>query len=235
MNISFREDEQSVYFTISDYPAEYEPVLKGSYYTPEGQGFYKKFDKNIDHMDQIKLNFATYAEEMFAQQGYFRPVQWEKGLLAFIKKIEGKGIDWWLTGSCATRIRGISVEPHDIDIMLQSKDIEKIKKIFEHNIVEPIIDTKGWVVDYFGVLFMDARIDVAFDPQDWVDAEAKADFGPYAGNHLEAVVWQGYTIKVPPLKLQLEANRSRQRWDRVSAIEAFLLAGMNSSETEASK
>jgi hypothetical protein len=223
IKISFSEDEKGVFFKVSDYPKEYEDVLKNSYYSFDEQGCYKKFNKPIDNIEQVKINFASYAEDMFAQQGYFKPVLWEDALLAFIEKVKDKDIDWWLTGSCATCVRGIDIGPHDVDIMLKSKDIEKMKEMFREYIVEPIVDSKGWVVDYFGVLFMNARIDIAFDPQEWVDSQSKADFGPYASNHLEEVVWKGNIIKVPPLKLQLEANKNRQRFDRVKAIENFLL------------
>lgn len=222
MNITFSEDEQSIYFRVTDFPKEYESVLKNSYFTFDEYGCYKKFSKSIDNIEQVKTNFAAYAEEMFAQQGYFKPVLWEDALLAFIEKVRGKDIDWWLTGSCATCVRGINIEPHDVDIMLNSKDIEKIKDILCDYIVEPIIDSKGWIVDYFGVLFLNARIDLAFDPAEWVDSQGKADFGPYASNHLEEVVWKGNMIKVPPLQLQLDANKNRQRLDRVKAIEDFL-------------
>lgn len=223
MKISFREDEQSIYFVVSDLVQTYESVMKNSFFTYDEQGCYKKFNKPIDNIEHVKNNFASYAEEMFAQQGYFKPVLWEDALLAFIEKVRGKNIDWWLTGSCATCVRGINIEPHDVDIMLKSKDIEKIKDIFHDFIVEPIIDSKGWVVDYFGVLFMNARIDLAFDPQEWVDSQGKADFGPYASNHLEEVSWKGNVIKVPPLELQVHANKNRKRFDRVKAIEDFIM------------
>jgi hypothetical protein len=223
MNISFSEDEQNVYFRVANFPQEYENVLKGSYFTFDEKGCYKKFDKLIDNIEQVKVNFASNAEEMFAQQGYFKPVLWEDALLSFIEKVKNKNIDWWLTGSCATCVRGINIEPHDVDIMLNSKDIEKINDIFRDYIVEPIIGSKGWVVDYFGVLFMSARIDIAFDPAEWVDSQGKADFGPYASNHLEEIVWKGNIIKVPPIELQLDANKNRQRFDRVRVIEDFLM------------
>lgn len=222
MKIYFTEDEQSLYFRVAEFTQEYENVLKSSYYTFDENGCFKKFNKSIDNIEQVKVNFASFAEEMFAQQGYFKPVLWEDALLAFIEKVREQDIDWWLTGSCATCVRGINIEPHDVDIMLNSKDIDKIKNIFRDYIVEPIIDSKGWVVDYFGVLFMGARIDLAFDPAEWVDSQGKADFGPYASNHLEEIVWKGNIIKVPPIELQLDANRNRERFDRVKAIEDFL-------------
>jgi hypothetical protein len=159
---------------------------------------------------------------MFLQMGYFKKVEWEKALLSFINKVKDYDIDWWLTGSCALCIRGISVMPHDVDIMLNSKDIDKIKSIFSDFIVEPIVSSKGWVVDYFGVLFLNARIDLAFDPPEFVDKPEPSDFGQYAMNNIELIEWNGHNIKVPPLELQLQVNKRRNRYDSVKAIENYI-------------
>lgn len=159
---------------------------------------------------------------MFLQMGHLKEVKWEKALLSFINKVKDYDIEWWLTGSCALAVRGISTMPHDVDIMLNSKDIDKIKNIFSDFIVEPIISSKGWVVDYFGVLFLNTRIDLAFDPQEFVDNPEPSDFGIYAMNNTEMVQWKGNIIKVPPLELQLQVNKRRKRYDRVKTIEDYL-------------
>lgn len=227
MEISFKEDDKNISFVVSKYPDEYKNILESQYYSLEYENYVKHYPKNIDNIEKVKINFKNYAEEMFLQMGYFKKVQWESSLLAFINKVNGYDIDWWLTGSCALCVRGISVIPHDIDIMLNSKDINKIKYIFSDYIVEPIIPTKGWVVDYFGALFLDTRIDLAFDPQEFVDKPEPSDFGLYAMKNIEKVMWNGNIIKVPPLELQLQANRRRERYDRVKAIEDFLYKKRN--------
>ncbi|NLM11917.1 MAG: hypothetical protein GX213_14335 [Clostridiaceae bacterium] len=167
---------------------------------------------------------------MFGQMGYFKEVPWEDALLDFINKVEGTDIDWWLTGSCATCLRGIDVQPHDIDIMLSSKDIDIINDIFGDYIVEPIRSSKGWVVNYFGVLFIGARIDLAFDPEDFVDNPEPVDFGPYAIKNLEEINWKGKIVKIPPLNLQLQVNKRRGRNDRVRAIEDYMNSNLLSNK-----
>ncbi|RSK29226.1 hypothetical protein EJF36_02375 [Bacillus sp. HMF5848] len=159
---------------------------------------------------------------MFNQMGYFSEVKWKEALLGFIKKVEGHDISWWLTGSCALAVRGVATTPHDVDIMLDSKDINKINDIFGEYVVEPIEATEGWVVKYFGVLFLNARIDVAFDPETYIDQPYLTDFGPHAQKNLEEVDFEGYSIKVPPLQLQLDVNKRRGRVDRAKAIEDYL-------------
>jgi hypothetical protein len=157
--------------------------------------------------------------------GYFRKVRWEEALLGFIDRLSGTDIDWWLTGSCAACLRGVSIEPHDVDIMLRSKDIDRVNDIFADYVIEPIRSSKGWVVANFGVLFMNARIDLAFDPEYFVDSPDPADFGPHAMKNLEELNWKGHIVRIPPLELQLQVNKRRGRNDRVKSIEDYLLHG----------
>lgn len=230
MEISFKEDENNVLFVVSNSLPEYKNVFESSFYSLENGSYVKRFPKNIQNMDKIKANFKKYAEDMFGQMGYFKEVPWEDALLDFINKVEGTDIDWWLTGSCATCLRGIDVQPHDIDIMLSSKDIDIINDIFGDYIVEPIRSSKGWVVNYFGVLFIGARIDLAFDPEDFVDNPEPVDFGPYAIKNLEEINWKGKIVKIPPLNLQLQVNKRRGRNDRVRAIEDYMNSNLLSNK-----
>lgn len=208
---------------ISDFPSEYKAVFENSFYSLEGGSYIKRFPKDTPNITRIMTNFEKYAEEMFSQMGYFSKARWEEALLDFVNKLDGTDIDWWLTGSCATCLRGIAIEPHDIDIMLHSEDIYKINEIFADYIVEPIMISKGFVVANFGVMFINARVDLAFDPESFVDNPDPVDFGPYAMQNLEEIIWNGHKIKIPLLELQLNVNKRRGRYDRVKAIEDFLL------------
>ena len=196
------------------------------FYQLDGDSYIKKFPKDTKNIEKIKENYLENAEEMFSQLGYFSPIPWEKALLEFVKRVEGKGIDWWLTGSCSACLRGVNFKPHDVDIMIDSKDVDKISEIFADHIVEPIIDTNGWLTKDFGVIFFHSRIDIASDPQECLDDPEPVDCGPYAKRNLEEITWNGYKIKVPPLHLQLNVNRRRERIDRVKILEEHLASGL---------
>jgi hypothetical protein len=221
MNIEFAEDEKTLTYIITDCD-KYGEILNSQFYSQQNGQYTKSFPKaEIGDIKVLKQNYLKYAEKMFLQMGRFQHVPWQAALLRFIDSIEGHDISWWLTGSCALCLRGINVKPHDVDIMLDSSDLEKVRDIFSRHTVEPIMSSKGWVVRYFGVIFLEARIDLAFDPEEFVDIPYPSDFGPYAMKNLEKVKWMGKTIRIPPLELQLEVNRRRGRSDRVKAIEEF--------------
>lgn len=222
MKVTFDIAGDETIYRISDFDLKYEPVLQMCFYENDKGTYIKKYPNNAKYLDLMKNRYQKYAKAMFDQLGYFSEVPWEKGLKSFCSTIEGSGIDWWLTGSVATCIRGIELKPHDIDIMVDSSQLDRFTELFKDYLIEPIIDSSGWVVKNFGVMFMDVRIDIAGDPFDILDKPYPVDCGPYAKNHLEIIKWEGFEIKIPPLELQLYVNKKRNRNDRVVAIEDFI-------------
>ena len=222
MRVSSCEDGNDILYGVSEFSPEYKWVFENACYSLEDGSYTKRFSKDTPNISVIRKNWENYAEEMFAQMGYFRTPRWEEALLGFIDRINGHDICWWLTGSCAACVRGVDINPHDVDIILRSEDISTMNQLFADCIVEPIINMKNWVAANFGVMFMDARIDLAFDPEDFVDNPDPVDFGPYAMRNLEDVNWKGHTVRVPPLELQMQVNKRRGRDDRVAAIEKYL-------------
>lgn len=225
MRVSFEEADEKVIFRISEFDPKYEKILKMCFYENDGRGYIKIYPKNAKYLDSIMARYSDNAKLMFDQLGYFAPVPWEKALAEFCQRTQDTNIDWWLTGSCAACIRGIKMNPHDVDIMTDSGCIDEITEVFSEFLIEPIVDTNGWLTRDFGVIFLHARIDIASDPQDILDIPEPIDCGPYARQNLEIIKWNGYEIKVPPLELQLNVNRRRERLDRVKLIEDFMKKG----------
>ena len=223
MNISFEESEDNVIFRVDDLESYYEPVLLGTcFYQRDGTSCIKKFPKHIKDLATIERNYARDAEAMFRQLGEVAPTPWEKALDEFLIRVAGTDINWWLAGSCAACVRGIPFNPHDVDIMIDAKDVDTINSLFIDYIVEPIIDTNGWLTKDFGVVFLHARIDIASDPQARLDHPEPVDCGPYAKEHLEDVFWYEHRVKVPPVRLLLNANRRRGREERVRLLEEYI-------------
>ena len=225
MNISFIEHENDVVFQLSEFDAKFIPVFEMCFYTKEGEKYTKRFSKDLPNLEKIMAYYRQNAETMFNQLGYFIEIPWEKAFLAFLDRVNGTNINWWLTGSVAACIRGIPFNPHDIDIMVDHASIEEIEQIFSDVIIEPFIDTQGWLTRDFGVLFLHARIDIASDPVPALDDPEPIDCGPYARDHLEMVEWHGYKIPVPPVELQINANFRRGRMERVKLLQEYLHSG----------
>ena len=223
MKLFTEEAEGKVYFRITEFAPKYLPVFRACYYQEYESGFYKVYPASYPGIEGIRQNFVHYGQTMFDQLGYFAPNPWKKGLLTFIERVAGRQLNWWLTGSCAVCLRGIPLQPHDVDIMVDSADISAIMEIFKDDIFEPILGTDGWVTKDFGVLFLGCRIDIASDPADCMDDPEPVDCGPFAKAHLETIIWQGHAVKIPPLALSIAVNKRRERWDRVKLMEDFQL------------
>ncbi len=230
MKITFDLERDRVVFRVAQYDPRYEDVLKACFYAKENDSYIKRFPGDLPHLPAIQANYARHVEEMLSQLARFSPTGWQDALLAFARRMEGGGIFWWLTGSCAACVHGVPLEPHDVDIMIRSTDVNAVADLFSDCIIEPIIDTGGWVTRHFGVVFLHARIDIAADPQPCLDEPEPADCGPYALARLQTVMWKGHAIRVPPLELLVAVNRRRGREERAQLIEEHLRKGLSEAQ-----
>lgn len=222
MKIKFENKKDNVIYRIYNFDNKYEKILQSCFYEKTDNGYIKTYPSNIKYIKQMKKRYSDCAQYMFDQLGYFVDIPWKIGFKKFCKMVEKTKIEWWLTGSCASCIRGANIKPHDIDIMINSESTPIITEIFKDFLIEPIINTNGWLTKEFGVIFMDVRIDIASDPVSSLDKPTPTDCGPYAKKHLEIFEQEGYKIKVPPLELQLNVNKKRGRLDRVKEISKLI-------------
>jgi hypothetical protein len=226
MNVNITETAEHIAYTVIDPGSTTEAMLTGMFYRCQDGRYSKSFPRErlmFPHdLPQMERNYNAYV--LRELQPERRPIADLALALEWIAaEFQHAQIDWWLTGSAALYVRGIEVHPHDIDVMTFKTEIAKIRNVVFPYIVEPFHHVQGWVVKGFGVVDYHYRIDVAFEPEDWVDGQEPLDFGPYAQQHLETVLWQGFSIKVPPLVLHLRSNELRGRQDRVEQIAKHLL------------
>ncbi len=216
------DNEGQIRFAISRFDKKYRKILDMCFYQEQDGIFCKDFPKEYPHIDKVRKNFENHGKKMFDQIGYFSNIPWEEALLSFCQMVEGYDIDWWLVGSCASCLRGIELNPHDVDIMIDSKDVAIISQIFSDYLIEPLVDTKGWMTKDFGVIFFKARIDIASDPVKELDDPLPVDCGPTARDNLETINWRGFPVRIPPIEFQLNSNRIRGRYKRVELIEKYI-------------
>lgn len=222
VRIRFIPQPSTMIFRLDNVDPRLGSTLQAAYWQALDNGWQRDYPIDTPLLDRVQQTFATNAEAMFRQMAGLDPVPWEDALDAWISRASSNGIRWWLTGSGATALRVDGINPHDLDIMIEPTQLDLVRKAFADVLIEPLTETDGWFMHAFGVLFLHARIDLAAAPDPTVDAPDPTDFGPYAADHLEEITWRGHPIRVPPLALQVEANRRRGRHARAARIEAVM-------------
>jgi hypothetical protein len=146
-------------------------------------------------------------------------VPWQAALELAVDR--AAGLDWWLTGSAAAAVRGATVDPRDVDLVLSLDSALVFAARFAGDLVEPLARGGDWIAEVFGRAFAVARVEWIGGFRAELDAEGPNEFGPATGARLDAVEWRGHRLRVPPLDVQVHVARQRGLEDRVAALEAL--------------
>jgi hypothetical protein len=158
---------------------------------------------------------------MVQQSARLVPVPWQAALREVLSRLDGSGMTWWLYGSAALAIRGIAVEPGDIDINLS--DCMVMGRIFDDLLVTPVERMHGWVARCGGRAFAHATIEWISEPLvELDDPTAPHEQGPFIESELETVAWYGRMVRVPPLTAQLRVCDLRGLTERVGLIRGAI-------------
>ena len=225
MRVSIAATPETIEYTVLDREDVSDETLQGMFYTLQEGQYRKGYPKArlmFPHdLAQLEANYNQFLlDELHQERRTLANL--DVALHWIITEFKRRSIRWWLTGSGVLYVRGLAVKPHDLDVMTFKNEVEAIREVVSSYIVEPFHHVTGWVVKGFGVVNYNYRIDVAFEPEEWVDGNGPADFGPYAQAHLEPLSWQGETILVPPIELQLQANEARGRDERAAQIRQYM-------------
>jgi hypothetical protein len=149
-------------------------------------------------IERIYENFKSHLEEMLLQSARISRVHWEEALEEFLRRAAGTRLRWWLYGSAALAVRGLNVDPGDLDFAVD--DAVETGRILDDLLVEPVTVLQDWVANSIGRAFHGALLEWAADPNP--DHEPQEQ-GSAAKDRLELVNWRGWEVPVPPLDLQL--------------------------------
>jgi hypothetical protein len=169
----------------------------------------------------IHANFARHLEEMIRQSARVAPVRWEQALDVFLERVDGSGLDWFLYGSGALAVRGIDVDPGDLDFHVS--DAYLAGRLFADLLVEPVTEMTGWIADRGGRAFCGCLFEWISAVHPDVDEPAPQEQGLVAASRLESAAWHFRRIPVAPLDLQLAVARQRGQHDRAAKIAKTLL------------
>ncbi|MHB1000765.1 MAG: nucleotidyltransferase family protein [Armatimonadota bacterium] len=209
--------EAELIFCVEDVETEYEVNLHAAWFTKTDNGFTKIYpmvdkENGVESEDKelIIRNFTRLGQSMF--EGVF---DWKNVLSLLAKKFRDNEIEWYIIGSISDAVLGVDIKPHDLDIIVHTRDFFKVKRIFSDYVVEPFVDNKGtWLVRYFGRLCLDgAIVDIAADEKMNLENHQH----PYTRTS-----WNGYDVIIEPLQDRYEVEIKRNRIDRIKAIETHM-------------
>lgn len=172
---------------------------------------------NVCEKDLISSNFSRLGQALFESGLY--GFDWEKPLQLLAQKFEENGIEWYLIGSASDAVRGVDVKPSDIDIVIHTRDYNKVKNLFysyySDSIISPFTDNKGlFPLQYVARSFLaGALFEIAAD-ENWNLGNRQPIY--------EKISWHGYNFYVEALQLRYRIELGRKREDRVKAIEAYM-------------
>ena len=137
------------------------------------------------------------------------------------RRVEGTELRWWLYGSGALAVRGLDIEPGDIDINVNDSSLAE--RIFADLLITPVLEMQGWVAEHTGRAFHGAIVEWLSNPHaENDDASAPHEQGPFVADQLETVQWHGHRIYVPPLSAQLRTCELRGLSKRVDLIRSAI-------------
>jgi hypothetical protein len=97
---------------------------------------------NQQEKELISGNFNHFGQAMF--ESSLVGFDWKKPLDKIAQKFNENKIEWYIVGSIGDVIRGVDVQPFDIDLVVHTRDYSKAKNIcyanFSDSIIAPFTD-----------------------------------------------------------------------------------------------
>lgn len=191
-------------------------------YQRHGDEWRREYPADTPGLEICWRNFSNCAERMVCQAARLGPVPWRETLRELCRRASDLQSEWWLTGSAALAVRGVSIEPGDVDLVCSDRGAVALGTVFADALIEPVVRIgTGWISDYWGRAFLEARLEWIGSPKPGVDSPLPSDFGPAAAARLETVTWEGWQLRVPPLDLQRAVSQRRGLTERVTLIDAI--------------
>lgn len=201
------ETESALILCVENAEKKYKDTIRAAYFQEIDNVFIKTFPKDANGKELVEKNFPVLGESMFKNES-----DWKEALLVFAEKCSCSQVAWYITGSVSEALIGVNINPHDIDIVVHTKDFYRLKNLFSDFVVEPFSDLKDtWVVRFFSRLCINGvMIDIASDEN-----------RNFENHEYSSVTWNGYEIFIEPLHIRYQIELSRNRTDRIKAIEEY--------------
>jgi hypothetical protein len=224
MKVIISKKNGEFFFGLTDLTAEEKNLLSEDFYSNENEVYFKKHSETIPEIELIAKNYKKNIEKIINQRLRKEKTDWKTALKFIAEELKKTDIKWYVSGSCALALRGIEVEPKDLNLIFENKeDKEKIKNILGKYAIEPIAECKDWILELYGAAYIEnCFIDIASGLKDDLNHPDPIDSSPYAIENLEEINWEGYNLKIPPIQLSLNINKKRKRLETVKLIEEYM-------------
>lgn len=207
-------------FVVTSVAPELLDAVRAAGFQDCADGWAKSFPSDTPHLAEAWASFQRLLVPWLRQAARIDPVPWAEALAETADRLDGARIDWWLTGSTALAVRGVDVAPGDVDLVVAEQDARAVGDLLLDGLVEPVAPA-DWFCRWWGRAFLGARVEWVGGVGPAADEPLPSDFGPTAASRLEAVLWRGRWLRVPPLDLQRAVSVRRGLDDRVRRIDAW--------------
>ena len=171
--------------------------------------------------DGIFGRFQARLDPLLRQTARLEPAPWQNALRETARRLDGAGVEWWLTGSAALTVRGIDIVPRDLDLVVSDQGAAAAATAFDDALIEPAVAVEGWFCKWWGRAWVGARVEWVGAVTGAADEPVPTDFGPVAASSLNRIRWNNLTISVPSLEIQRAVSERRGLTDRVRLIDSL--------------
>ncbi len=219
LETELRFDGDWVYFVVRTDDTLSEGRLIKMGWSRVEDGLFSRRLSTADHVERIFENFSSHLEEMIQQSARRRPIPWDEGLLEFMDRTEDSGVQWWLYGSAALAVRGIDIEPGDLDLAVD--DPWLVGALLDDLLVEPVTRLDNWVADVGGRAYHGVLIEWLAGAHP-TGLTPPSEQEPATSSYLEVIAWRGRGVPVPRLEVQLAVAERRGLTERIELIRRAL-------------
>jgi hypothetical protein len=211
--------EDELQLGLADVTGTLRPAVESLGFERVGAVFVRSFPADARYAETAAAHFELCAEQMVRQAAGLEPTPWESTLETVLARVDAA--DWWLAGSAALAVRGLAVQPADLDLIASAAGCARLAGALSDLLVEPLADG-SWLGQCWFRAFAGARVECVGGVHASLDDPEPCDFGLVASKRLESVVWHGTEIRVPPLELQLRVSERRGLGERAALIREAL-------------
>lgn len=212
MKCTVRGEQLDTTFVVADFSDEEADHLAALGFTVHGLTATRHVDEHSRHIDTAFQHLGEALPAMIDQHAGRCHVPWDDAVVRLTSRLDDADIEWGLIGTAALAIRGVRVQPGDVDIVTTSHGAVVLGELYRHELVFPVVDWPG--AGLFGRAFDGCRVEwIGNDGESWTWTLAAT---------CDTVDWRDRVVRVPPLAAQLHVEEQRGRVEHANAIRQVL-------------